>query len=263
MTFPALLASLERTRPGELAATVPATWMQGRTTYGGLTAALCHEAARELGGGAPLRSAQVAFIGPVGGRVSVAAAILRTGRSSAFVGADLFGEDGSLAARTLFVFGARRESALVLDAMPAMPDVPGPDALPGFFGGGPAPEFARNFETALAFGPRPVTGASTADIGLWMRHLDRRTPDDMTAILAIGDAPPPAALSLFAQPGRISSMTWSMDILADTLQTMDGWWFARHTAETAAHGYSSQAMTLWNRSGTPIMTGRQTIALFN
>jgi hypothetical protein len=54
---------------------------QGRTTYGGCSAALCLEAAKRLlrdqrhsSGAAelpPLRSAQVAFVGPAGGDVQV------------------------------------------------------------------------------------------------------------------------------------------------------------------------------------------------
>lgn len=49
--------------------TITEEWMQGRTTYGGLSAALC--LAGTLSAHAdlpPLRSAQVAFIGPAGVR---------------------------------------------------------------------------------------------------------------------------------------------------------------------------------------------------
>ena len=85
---------------------------------------------------------------------------------------------------------------------------------------------------------------------------------DILGLVAIADAPPPAAMSMFKAPARISSMTWMAEFLTDEITTRDGWFLARHVAETARHGYSSQAMTLWNANGQPVMVGRQTIAIF-
>jgi hypothetical protein len=85
---------------------------------------------------------------------------------------------------------------------------------------------------------------------------------DASTLAAAQDAPPPAAMSMFTAPGRISSMTWMAEFLTDTITTTDGWFFALHEAQTARRGYSSQAMTLWNRDGDPILIGRQTIAVF-
>ena len=64
-TYTELLGSLNRGAEGRIDATIPETWMQGRTTYGGLTAALCLEGAIALVEDLPVRSAQVAFVGPV------------------------------------------------------------------------------------------------------------------------------------------------------------------------------------------------------
>ena len=70
-------------------------WRQGRTLFGGLSGALCLEAAkREFTDLPPLRSAQFALIGPSAGKIMVRVSMLRRGKSTAFVGADLFGEDG-------------------------------------------------------------------------------------------------------------------------------------------------------------------------
>ena len=61
----------------------PDAWSQGRTLYGGMTAALCHEAARRrIDAQAPLRSAQFLFCGPATGRLRLQSQILREGRST-------------------------------------------------------------------------------------------------------------------------------------------------------------------------------------
>ena len=51
-------------------------------------------------------------------------------------------------------------------------------------------------------------------------------------------------------------------MLTDRIETEDGWWLLRTTAETVANGYSSQAMTIWNARGEPILAARQNIAVF-
>jgi hypothetical protein len=85
---------------------------------------------------------------------------------------------------------------------------------------------------------------------------------DAVSLLALADAPPPAAMSMFKEPGRISSMTWMAEFLTEDIETTDRWFLARHVAQTARNGYSSQEMLLWNKDRQPIMIGRQTIALF-
>ena len=236
--------------------------MQGRTTYGGLTAALSLEAAKGLVDDLPIRSAQVAFVGPVGGDITIKPTLLRRGKNTAFISVDIVAESG-VTAQSIFAFGKARESKLHFDDMP-MPSAPKPDEIQPFFDEGrPRPGFTQNFDMLLATGGRPISGSTDRSMGLWMRHLDPNTPSDATAVLAIGDAPPPAVLSLLSEPARISSMTWMAEFMTDTPQTgPDGWWFAQHTAQLAKDGYSSQSMRLWNSAGEPVLVGRQTIAVF-
>lgn len=240
---------------------IPDTWMQGRTTYGGLTAALCLEAAMLLAPGMPVRSAQVAFVGPVGGPVTCTPTLLRQGKNTVFVSVRMAGTEG-VAAEAIFAFGVARPSALSFANLPA-PAVTAPDETPSYFGDNPnRPNFTRNFNMRMAAGTRPISGSDTGDVSIWMRHVDPAAPTDAIALLAIADAPPPAAMSMFTAPARISSMTWMAEFLTDDITTQDGWFLARHVAETAHDGYSSQAMTLWNSAGDPMMIGRQTIAIF-
>ncbi|MEM9572464.1 MAG: thioesterase family protein [Pseudomonadota bacterium] len=261
-SYTELLAGLDRKSDNTILAHIPETWMQGRTTYGGLTAALSCQAALGLVGDIPIRSAQVAFVGPVGGDVEIAPRLLRRGKNTAFVSVDITSETG-VAAQSIFAFGLARESSLHFDDMP-MPSVRAPEEIESFFDADrPRPGFTQNFDMLLASGGRPVSGSKDTSIGLWMRHLDPNASQDATAILAIGDAPPPAAMSMLSMPSRISSMTWMAEFMTDTISTDSaGWYFAQHTTQLAKDGYSSQSMRLWNRDGEPILVGRQTIAVF-
>ncbi len=257
-----LIASIQENGANTFAVHIPAEWMQGRTTYGGLSAALCLKAARPLAEGIPLRSAQIAFIGPVGGDVVMKAHVLRIGKSARFIGADILAPDGSIATRATFIFGAERKTAQTIAPRLPMPDLPPPRDIPSFMPAGVGPSFIHNFEVLLAKGERPFSGGKSGENFLWMRHADRSVPDSATALLALGDAPPPAAMSVYTTPLRISSMNWSIDVLTDKFETDDNWWLSRATAQTLSDGYSAQAMAMWNTKGEPVMVSRQTIAVF-
>lgn len=261
MDFSQLMSSAVAGGNTRLTFHIPDDWMQGRTTYGGLTAALCLQTAQRLAGGRPVRSAQVAFVGPVSGDVICQAILLREGKNTVFTSVRMTGAEG-VAAEAIFAFGAHRESTLDFANLPA-PEVTEPDETESYFGDSPMrPSFTRHFNMRLAAGARPVSGADDADISLWMRHKDPAVTPDPVSLLAIADAPPPAAMSMLTRPGRISSMTWMAEFLTDDIRTKEGWFLARHVADTSKDGYSSQAMTLWNADREPVMIGRQTIAVF-
>jgi acyl-CoA thioesterase len=261
MNFTDLLASGASTELQARATTIPETWMQGRTAYGGLSAALCLQAATPLADGLPIRAVQVAFVGPVNGTVSCRPEVLRRGKNTVFISVRMTGDDGVLA-EAIMTFGAARASALNLSGLPGSTD-PSPErSAPYFRPGTKGPAFAQNFDLLFAGGNPPMSGASEADVSIWMRHKDEKAPNDAIALLALADAPPPAAMSMFTEPGRISSMTWMAEFLTEEIITQDRWFLARHTAQTVRNGYSSQQMLMWNRAGEPVMIGRQTIAVF-
>jgi acyl-CoA thioesterase len=246
---------------GVYVAAVTDDWRQGRTLYGGLSAALCVAMAiRAVPDLPPLRSAQFAFIGPASGAVQASPSLLRRGRSAAFVSVDLMAEAG-LATRALLCFGTARVSALSHDGL-KMPDVPPPQAYAAFFGRQGAPNFSQHFDAHLARGGALISGGADPDMMLWLRHRDRAAANDAVALLALADASPPAAMVMFTAPAPISTMTWMVDILAEPPVADDGWCLMRSAAEAVADGYSSQAMTIWSASGRPLIAARQSVAIF-
>ena len=261
LPYSELMASLSPDAAGVWHTHIPDGWLQGRTTYGGLSAALCHHAGKRSARDMPLRSAQIAFVGPAAGDVSLKVEVLRAGKSSTYVGVDLFGELG-LATRAIFVFGSARPEGKRIVPHLIAPEVPAPNPANRMFPAAVGPVFISNFDVELVSGGLPLSGSGIAENLYWMRHRDRAAPSDITSLLALGDAPPPVGMSFYDRPIRISSMNWSIDVLTDAFETEDNWWLSRAHAQTLGDGYSSQSMTLWNRHGTPVMASRQTIAIF-
>ncbi|MBC2670142.1 acyl-CoA thioesterase [Novosphingobium piscinae] len=259
MSFAAILAGAEALDDG-FAVVVPETWMQGRTTYGGFTAALALVAARQVGGELPpLRSAVVSFVGPASGRVEARARELRRGRNAVWVEARVEGEGGTALTAT-FVFMAAVPSALSLnDAAPPAELIARDEAMP--FNPPPlAPAFLRHhLEVRFAL-PRPAE--RRADLCHWVRLKPASAVEPMLELVLLADALPPAALPLMNPATPISSMTWQVNLLTAAPQTEDGWWLLRSTADYAQHGCSSQRMQVWNSAGEPMAIGMQSIALF-
>ena len=241
----------------------PEDWGQGRTLYGGMTAALAHEAVRrtfsEL---PPLRSAQFMFVGPASGRLRFTSTLLRRGRSSTIIAADCANDDGH-AMRATFVFGAARESTVTHNFLTA-PEAPPPDACKPFRkqGGNASPGFWNNFETRLAAGGRLLeASAPKPEFTVWTRFLDTGGADATTALLAAADCLPPAAMVHFPAPAPISTMTWTVDV-AHVPQSADSWVLLWAGSEEASEGYSLQNMAMWSESGELIAVGRQAVAIF-
>ncbi len=263
VNFSSLIESAEF-QDGALSVSIPQGWMQGRTTYGGLSAALCLETAmRAYPDLPPLRSALVSFIGPAGGPVEGRAKLLRRGKSVAFVESELSSEAG-IATRCNFAFGVGRESAFDTVFTPS-PTMPPPDACEPFFPREATPDdprhFTDHFDVRLAKGARPVTGASEHEFYLWVRHADVNATG-IVGLMALADMPPPAIFPMFKEFAPISSMTWMVNMLSDKPATKDGWWLLQSRGENASQGYSSQDMLVWNADGEFVIAGRQSVAIF-
>ncbi|AOH87171.1 hypothetical protein AWL63_23675 (plasmid) [Sphingomonas panacis] len=241
---------------------VPDDWLQGRTTYGGLSAALSVAAAeRTLVEEIPLRSAQFCFVGPTYGEMSVRPAILRRGKATTVMGVDLHGRD-DLAVRATLVFGRDRASSYE-HPCDGPPQVAGPDSCEPFFVGPGTPAFASHFEARRAGGAALVSGARTPDFLVWVRHRDRTEGSDMARLVALGDALPPPAMALFREPAPISTITWSMDFpIRPKGGTAADWYLVESCAEAVSAGYSTQSMRVWSANGEALMTGRQNVAIF-
>lgn len=242
---------------------VPPNWKQGRTTYGGLTAALMLAAAYEtIEDLPPLRSALVNFVGPVKENPILTAQVERRGRNVTNVSA--VARNGEQAVgRADFLFGAARSSTIDVD-LPA-PDAPPPESCEPFTPEAArdfVPAFFHNFDTRLIAGARPMMG-DEGYIRAWSRHLDPNARSGIEALLCLADVLPPAALPLLRKFAPVSSMSWIVNILADKPETRDGWWHVESTLTAARGGYSSQVMRIWNTDGELIVEGLQSIAIFD
>lgn len=238
--------------------TLPQGWTQGRTAFGGLSAALAYYAASHIEDDLPgLRSAQIAFTGPLFGALTAQTKMLRRGRSTAFVQSELFGDKG-LGLHCNFIFAGQRETEVRAHEMahPDFPPLPTDEALHS----GPEQFFTSKMEFV---GKRIDTSTKTNRLTRWMRLKDRDDLNDpMAEILCMGDSLPPSIMGMLDKNAMVSSMNWQVNIIADHPATTDGWWLIDSHTHYADHGASSQFMSIWNSDRELIATGMQSVAYY-
>ena len=237
---------------------IPSTWMQGRTAYGGLSAALGLHAAQQSGEDLPpLRSAQISFIGPLAGEVTIMTKLLRRGRTAAFIQSDIHSEKG-LGFRAIYVFMKALESEVDYahhDAPNIGPPPPDEDLRSG-----PPEFFTHHFQYRESRNP---DAEGLPRFTRWLRLAERDGIDPMIELMVMGDALPPAAVALQSRGAPVSSINWFANILEPAPVTENGWWLLRTESDLVRHGNSSQQMGLWSTDGTAVLAGMQSVALFS
>lgn len=237
--------------------TIDPSWHQGRTAFGGISTALAYMAARQSADDLPpLQSAQIAFSGPIAGDVTIKTQLLRRGRNAAFIRSDIITGD-SVRLSCTFLFVKRRESKIDFTHLP-MPKFP-PIPADGNTRSGPPEFFTGHMEYP---DKRLILGNGSPLMANWHRFKEREGLDPIAETLCIGDGLPPSVMGLFDEQAMVSSMNWQVNMLTDQPATDDGWWFLQSETHHAQHGASSQFMSVWNASGSPIMTAMQSVALF-
>jgi len=260
MRFSEAMQSVERYGDG-WQAQVGEDWLQGRSVFGGLQAALGLRAMRELVNvELSLRSLQTTFVAPVpAGPVTIRARQLRAGRSACQVEASLCDGEQVLC-RMLGVFGSARPSTL--NFQPEQPPVESAASRELRYVEGKMPAFMQHFRPRWLRGDLPFTGGHQRESVLQVSLRDEG-PVDETHVLAFADFIPPIALGMFHAPTAGSSLTWMIELLRDRYDDlgMDDWRIdARLLA--ARDGYTNQSVMLWGSRGEPVALSSQSMVVF-
>ena len=254
---------------GEVAFEVSPDWLQGRTCFGGLIAALGVQAMRDIAGPhwpaeVSLRALQTNFVGPVGeGPVEAQVQLLREGRTLRQVQASLR-QDGQVAAVMLGVFGHDRASALQPVSPLAPPASHAPQSLPAHpHRPGLSPAFLRHFDLRWDHGPQPGSGGSGLHSRIHMRLLDSEALSPELVMVLLADTSPTPAAGQLARKAPSSSVTWALELrpLREPAPAA-GWWRADNESVAVGGGLVNHAARLWAPSGELAALGTQLVSVF-
>ena len=253
------LLSQAEVHEGALVVEVPGDWMQGRSVFGGLQAALALRAMRGLLPQAPLRTLQVTFVAPTSGTLSVRAKVLRAGKNATHVEARI-GDGDATQAVVIGVFGTPRSSEVARLPRALAIDASKPPLYERGFGGGPS--FTAHFQVRWHLGERPFSGAGASTQVLDVA-LDDDGPMSEAQLLAIADFMPPIAFSVLSTPVAGSTLTWMLELLIDRFDLLPTSGLRIEAEMIAARdGYTNQAVRLFGPAGEPVALSHQTMLVF-
>ena len=258
MQFNALMANAEHEQVD-----IPAGWGQGRATYGGLVAAILYRHLAARVPGRHLRSVTINFVGPVApGAARLEAQVLRQGKSVTQAMVMLYQHD-AVQAVLLASFGEPRESAIDIAPAPA-PQYKSPEQLMALpYVEGVTPAFLQHFNACWGEGEFPFMGGKSSSVGGWVRFRDGEGDLSAEHLLALVDVWPPTVLGMMKVPAPSSSMTWTLELVADVdaLSAAD-WYQYQATTDLAADGYVHSPARLWDAQGRLLALSRQTVVVF-
>jgi acyl-CoA thioesterase len=248
---------------------VPADWLQGRTSFGGLISVIAVQAMRDVAGAAwagdvHLRALQTSFIGPVTqGPVEVAVNLLREGKNVRQVQA-LVRQAGQTAALMLGVFGSDRATAVAPMSPKKPPVATEPEQTPvRALPSGIAPNFTQHMDMRFAEGAAPYSGTVSMLSRIHLKLKGEPASGISTELLTVllADVPPTPLLSQFTQPTPASSVSWELE-LRPLPPSTEGWWRVDTDVLAAAGGYSNQATRLWSPDGELAALGYQVVTVY-
>jgi acyl-CoA thioesterase len=260
MRFSEVLASVKQDRDG-FRATAPESWLQGRSLFGGLQSAIALRAIRTLlPAELPLRVLQTTFVAPVpAGEVRLSARVLRTGKSVTHAEARIL-SGSDTAAIVIGVFGSRRPSRV--SVIPERPEVVSTQVFDVPFVPGLSADFIQHFALRWIRGDLPFTASRSRQAVLEVALRDEG-PMTEEHVLAIADAPPPLAFSHLETFAKGSSMTWTLEMLTDSVSRLP---LHGHRLDVeltaAADGYTSQSVMMWGPNGEAVALSRQSMVVF-
>ncbi|MGE8542325.1 thioesterase family protein [Acinetobacter sp. ANC 3813] len=246
---------------------IPEGWLQGRTIYGGLVAAMLMQKAQQTVADSrkSLLSASVTFVGPVQlSAVKLTAEVLREGKSVTTVEVRLW-QDGAVQSILLASFGAQRESSIQVNREAEAPDYPPVESLKIAQHHPLAPECFKQMQMAWAEGQYPCTGSAVPDFGGWFRFdpvLHENREMNAADLMAAFDMWPPGVLPMFKTMAPASSLTWHLTCVHPLQNQLHDWLKYKVVTDYAGDGYSTEYAHLWDAQGRLIATSRQTVTVF-
>ena len=248
------------------ALTISKSWAQGRTVFGGISAALVYQAIRrKVSDDRVLRSLTTNFVGPiaVGTPLTIEVEVLREGKNVSQVIAKAIQND-KVCVMTQAAFGVARTSKISVTNLD-FHNMPKPQKakyipqIPKL-----VPKFLQHIDLNVIEGGMPFSGNSISHGQGWMRFT--KPPKQVTDahLIALIDGWPAPVMQMMSWPAPVSSMSWNVEFIHPHKPVEPTDWFAFQVkTRQAADGYGHTEANIWDADGELVAISRQTVAIFD
>ena len=246
--------------------TFPESWAQGRTAFGGISAALLYTAMKvKVAANRPLRSLTTNFVGPLVSDTpfSFEVEVLREGKNASQLTARIIQNDDVVVIQQAS-FGIDRFSEIEVSHQDQH-DLRDPGSLPLVpFIPSVTPNFIDNVDLAIEEGAMPYTAQTHSHLNGWMRFKEPPSHISDAHLICLIDAWPPAVLQMMKGPSPASTMMWNLEFIHPHKPVNPTDWFAyKAITRQAGNGYAHLEADIWNNAGELVAISRQSVAIFS
>jgi len=247
---------------------VNSSWGQGRTLFGGLTAALVYEKIKQsVSLERPLRSISINFSGQAlaDSLLSISEQVLSNGKSISQINGQLFQND-RVVTQVCACFGTERESDIEIptpkENLPELGTHPRLNYIKGL-----TPEFIQHFEFEYCKGQLPFTNSPLNELAGWVRFKEPGQNFTEGHLIALIDAWPPTVFQKLKKPAPCATISWNLEIVQPLSQlnqslSASDWFYYSAEIKQAHHGYAHTEAKVYAPDGTLIALSRQLIAVY-
>lgn len=249
---------------------IDTTWAQGRTSFGGLSAALAlNKILTDTGTDRSLRSLSVNFCGPsfADAPLSLTSQILSEGKSTLQATGTLLHE-GRPATHVTACFGADRDSSVSVEADRTELPAPGTGKQFGYVKGF-TPEFVQHVTFDYHKGGMPFTNSEHNELAGWVKQNEPGEQFSAVHLVALTDSWPPTVLQKLKGFAPCATVSWNMEFIhpvsgSDSAITLspDSWIWYDARIRHAGNGYAHTEAELRSPDGTLLALSRQLIAIY-
>jgi acyl-CoA thioesterase len=250
------------------AISIDASWGQGRTLFGGLSAALAFKKLRSnTDSTRPLRSLAVNFCGQtlVNTPFSINEQLLSAGKSISQINGQVL-QNNRIVTQVCACFGDERASDIEISSpkieLPELGNNPRLNYAKGL-----TPEFVQHFEFEYCKGQFPFSNSPKNELAGWVHFKESGETFTEAHLIALIDAWPPTVLQKLKTPAPCASISWNLEIvqplslLKSPLQA-DTWLYYDAEIKQAHHGYAHTEAKIYTPDGTLLALSRQLIAVY-
>lgn len=256
---------IEQVNKGLTGLSFPQNWCQGRTAFGGLSAAMLYRAmANQISDARKVLSLSTNFVGPLYAEIpfNIEVTVLRQGKNASQIQASIIQND-EVKVISLGSFAVDRESNVTINnQITTKLSQPNERNIMPYIEG-ITPEFFQHMAFDIHKGDMPFSNSKNHELAGWMKLKEQ--PESMTIelLIALTDAWPPAQLQMFTQPAPASSMSWYLEFVPTKTFTKSLWLGFEAFTHFSAQGYACEEANIYTSQGDLVAMSRQTVALFN
>ncbi len=248
---------------------VDASWGQGRTLFGGLSAALAFNKVRQnIDPKRPLRSLAVNFSGQALADTpfSLEQQVLSNGKSISQVNGQVL-QNERIVTQICACFGLERQSSIEISS-PKI-ELPKLGSHQRFnYMKGVTPEFVKHFEFEYCKGQFPFSNSPSNELAGWVRFKEPGEEFTEAHLIALIDSWPPTVLQKLKSFVPCATVSWNVEIvqplslLEHPLQA-DDWLYYDAEIKQAHHGYVHTEAKIYSSDGTLLALSRQLVAVYD